>query len=89
MGGIPVEQIEKVIGKVSLATQASSQPASPGQLQSHYAPHKPFYFGNPEKQILVNKLTNAGVLTFLPRPIVAGAKIQLALTLFGELTEAD
>ena len=79
LGGIATEQIEKVIGKVRTQFHASSQPSSPGQLQSHYAPLKPFYLGNPEKQIGAHRLTNTGVLTFLPRPMVAGAKIQLAL----------
>ncbi len=37
-GGIPVEEIERVVGKVKIATAAPKQPQSPGQLPRHYSP---------------------------------------------------
>ncbi len=42
-GGISIERIEAVIGKVEVREHSSSNPQAPGQLLSHYAPRKPFY----------------------------------------------
>ena len=46
LGGLSVEQIENVVGRVSLKINTSSNPKAPGQLKSHYAPNKPLYIGN-------------------------------------------
>ncbi|MFT7267979.1 MAG: L-threonylcarbamoyladenylate synthase [Roseivirga sp.] len=40
LGGISVEMIESIIGKVEVNAQSSSQPLAPGMLKSHYAPIK-------------------------------------------------
>lgn len=40
LGGISVEAIENVIGKVEVNAHSSSQPQAPGMLKSHYAPSK-------------------------------------------------
>ncbi|WP_323757399.1 L-threonylcarbamoyladenylate synthase [Roseivirga sp.] len=40
LGGISVEEIEQVIGKVEVNSHSSSQPQAPGMLKSHYAPKK-------------------------------------------------
>jgi L-threonylcarbamoyladenylate synthase len=40
LGGISVEAIEAVIGKVSVQSHSSSNPKAPGMLKSHYAPRK-------------------------------------------------
>ncbi|KUK14362.1 MAG: threonylcarbamoyl-AMP synthase [Synergistetes bacterium] len=39
-GGLPVEEIERVIGKVKMLTE-SEKPRSPGQLPRHYSPRTP------------------------------------------------
>lgn len=46
LGGLSVDEIEKVVGKVSIQLNQSSNPKAPGQLKSHYAPKKPVYIGN-------------------------------------------
>ncbi len=46
LGGIPVEEIEEVIGKVSVRPHSSSNPLAPGMLKSHYAPRKPLFIRN-------------------------------------------
>ncbi len=46
LGGISLEQIERLIGSVSVNTQSTSNPAAPGMLLSHYAPRKPLYTGH-------------------------------------------
>jgi L-threonylcarbamoyladenylate synthase len=46
LGGLSVEDIESIAGKVSIQLNQSSNPKAPGQLKSHYAPKKPLYIGN-------------------------------------------
>jgi L-threonylcarbamoyladenylate synthase len=46
LGGLALEDIEKVAGKVHLRINDSSNPKVPGQLKSHYAPKKPLYVGD-------------------------------------------
>ena len=42
-GGIPIEDIERVIGPVQRATPVDDRPQAPGQLKHHYAPRKPLH----------------------------------------------
>jgi L-threonylcarbamoyladenylate synthase len=44
LGGLEVEAIEKIIGKVHVQLNESSNPKSPGMLKSHYAPKKKLIF---------------------------------------------
>ncbi|MBL7856106.1 MAG: threonylcarbamoyl-AMP synthase [Cyclobacteriaceae bacterium] len=46
MGGLSLEKIEAVVGKVHIATHSSSNPKAPGQLVSHYAPRKKVILGD-------------------------------------------
>jgi len=46
LGGLAVEDIERVIGNVTLMPNSSSDPKAPGMLKSHYAPRKPFFLEN-------------------------------------------
>lgn len=39
-GGIEIEKIEAVIGKVFIREHSSSNPKAPGMLSNHYSPHK-------------------------------------------------
>ncbi|WP_461146984.1 L-threonylcarbamoyladenylate synthase [Spirosoma pulveris] len=41
LGGMALDQIESVIGSVSIRTHSTSNPQAPGMLSSHYAPRKP------------------------------------------------
>lgn len=40
-GGIPLEEIEAMVGPVRHATPVEDRPQAPGQLKHHYAPRKP------------------------------------------------
>jgi len=40
-GGIPVEEIERVVGPLRHAPRVDDRPQAPGQLKHHYAPRKP------------------------------------------------
>jgi L-threonylcarbamoyladenylate synthase len=41
LGGLPLEAIELIIGKVAVSTGSSDKPMAPGQLLQHYAPRTP------------------------------------------------
>jgi L-threonylcarbamoyladenylate synthase len=41
-GGLAIEDIERVIGKVKIQEHSSSNPKAPGMLKSHYSPTKKF-----------------------------------------------
>lgn len=62
LGGISVEAIEQVVGKVIVKSHSTSNPNAPGRLESHYAPKKPLYL---DEEIL-EKFTpeEIGVLSF-------------------------
>ncbi|MFN8691237.1 MAG: L-threonylcarbamoyladenylate synthase, partial [Cyclobacteriaceae bacterium] len=46
LGGVAVEEIENVVGRVRVMTHSSSNPVAPGQLASHYAPARQIVLGN-------------------------------------------
>lgn len=98
LGGISVEQLESVIGPVTVKSHSSSKPQAPGQLQSHYAPAKPFYLGNIDFLIREKNLLNPGILAFrndhnnYPNSLVlsrTGDLHEAARNLFGMLRELD
>lgn len=83
LGGLTIEQIEKVIGKVELKIISSDNPTSPGQLQSHYAPMKKIIIGDIDKLLL--EYRNACVLNFGDRKFNVPT---FNLSLKSNLTEA-
>ncbi|MEN4006747.1 MAG: L-threonylcarbamoyladenylate synthase [Methanobacteriaceae archaeon] len=60
-GGLPVEEIEKVIGKVKISVLSKS-PHSPGQLAHHYSPRTPLKII--EGEINMAEGTKVGLLAF-------------------------
>ena len=40
LGGISVDEIEKIVGKVVVMNHSTSNPTAPGMVKSHYAPRK-------------------------------------------------
>lgn len=64
LGGLSIDDIEAVVGKVSVQLNQSSNPKAPGQLKSHYAPKKPFFMGNIVHLIKTHSSKKIGVITF-------------------------
>jgi L-threonylcarbamoyladenylate synthase len=83
-GGVTIEQIEAVVGRLRLGEANDKRPASPGQLPRHYAPSTPL------------KLTTAppcdgaqvGLLTFGPPDDTAGFAAVEVLSAQQSLSEA-
>lgn len=44
LGGLAIDEIEKIVGPVLLNNMESSNPLAPGLLKSHYAPKKKLFF---------------------------------------------
>ncbi len=63
LGGLSIEQIEKVVPiAIGMKINSSGDPTAPGQLKSHYSPMKKLVIGNIE--MLLEKNKNAAVLSF-------------------------
>jgi L-threonylcarbamoyladenylate synthase len=64
MGGLSIEAIEKVIGSVEIQSHSTSNPKSPGQLISHYAPNVKLILGNLEELLQRYPAHTSGLLSF-------------------------
>jgi L-threonylcarbamoyladenylate synthase len=84
LGGLSLENIEATLGAVRLMTHSTSNPKSPGQLKSHYAPGKKVLLGSIEALMKATK-TKAGVLSFRKDFRVSN---QIILSPSGQLDEA-
>lgn len=86
LGGMAIEQIEAVIGAVSVRTHSTSNPNAPGMLSSHYAPRKPLVLLQPGESPQPDE--RAGALVF--RELFGGIRDEYQRTLSptGDLNEA-
>jgi len=64
LGGLAIEDIEKVVGRVDIKINQSSNPQAPGMLKSHYAPLKPLYIDDIDIFIKNNPTKRIGVISF-------------------------
>lgn len=64
MGGLSIEAIEGIVGKVGIQAHSVSNPKSPGQLKSHYAPGKKLFIGKIEELLQQYPAHHSGLLTF-------------------------
>jgi L-threonylcarbamoyladenylate synthase len=64
LGGLSLEHLEQVVGKVSLQLNAASDPRSPGQLRSHYAPSKKIILGSLKELLPQYDKKTTGLLSF-------------------------
>src|SRR5581483_6350011 len=85
-GGAPLEEIEALIGLVSVQVKSLDKPSAPGQLESHYAPKTPLFFGVPLGSFPIGK--KAGLLA-LEKPLnPAPYAVIEVLSDHGDLREA-
>ena len=87
-GGLSQEKIESVIGKVSSKIQSTSNPKSPGQLISHYAPAKRVILGKLKELIETYDPRVSGILAFQHAIPAVNSKHQFILSPGGNLEEA-
>jgi L-threonylcarbamoyladenylate synthase len=85
-GGLPLEEIRKVISKIGVST-LSKCPHSPGQLLHHYSPQTPLKLVE-NKELNVPEGIKVGFLAFKPpKDKLPFEKIEV-LSISGDLTEA-
>lgn len=98
LGGLALEDIERVSGPVTLRLNQSSNPKAPGQLKSHYAPRKPLFIGPLDTLMATYHEKKTAVLCFgkndLSGPLVfnlspSGNVEEAALNLFRYMRLAD
>lgn len=87
LGGLAVEDIEAVVGKVAVKTNQSSNPKAPGMLKSHYAPAKPLYIVDIANFLKTTKCKKTGVISFTTHYDVEAQYLKV-LSPAGNLKEA-
>jgi L-threonylcarbamoyladenylate synthase len=86
-GGLPIEEIESVVGPVTLASEPSDRPHAPGQLPSHYAPRTPLLILD-EGSSPPSSFRDVGLLCLRsPRSDVPASHVEI-LSRTGDLREA-
>jgi L-threonylcarbamoyladenylate synthase len=63
-GGVSLEEIESIIGKVEVTQIKEDRPFAPGMLPRHYAPRTPIVLDWDEKNLGLHKNKNIGLLAF-------------------------
>ncbi|GAB3508071.1 L-threonylcarbamoyladenylate synthase [Emticicia fontis] len=86
-GGLSIEDIESVVGKVKVIEHSSSNPLAPGMLKSHYAPKKQLILLNQNKAI-DRKESKNGYLGFNRYHADIPVENQLLLSPSGDFREA-
>jgi len=85
-GGLPLEMLEPLAGRIEIYQSDSERPLAPGQLPSHYAPRTPAAFLNADFKFPADQ--KAGLLAFqTPIENLPFAKIEI-LSPAGDLAEA-
>lgn len=88
LGGLAIEEIERVIGKVRINLNESSNPKSPGMMKSHYAPKKNLRIREFENLRIEQPDIKIGVIAFDEYVKGLDEKNQILLSPSGSLNEA-
>lgn len=87
-GGIPLEEIESVIGRVAVGSLNNERPSAPGMLPKHYAPRTPILLDWTEEDLVHYGNQKIGLLAFHQiRPSFKFSQVE-ALSEKGDLREA-
>jgi L-threonylcarbamoyladenylate synthase len=87
-GGLAIEEIEKVVGKVQVISHSSSNPKAPGMLKSHYAPRKEMFISENGNLLLEPEKDKIGYLGFQKQNEFIPKENQLILSESGNYKEA-
>ncbi|RAJ92497.1 L-threonylcarbamoyladenylate synthase [Larkinella arboricola] len=88
LGGMTLEKLEAVLGKVAVRSHSTSNPKAPGMLSSHYAPRKPLLLKTPQEILKTHKPERIGVLAFDELTRLIPLENQQILSVTGDLNEA-
>ena len=88
LGGLAIEDIEALVGKVELRLNSSSDPKAPGQLKNHYAPRKPLFLGKGEALLAEHKDKKIAFICFDKGSVQHQPLLSFNLSPSGNLKEA-
>jgi len=88
IGGLSMEAIEEIIGKVQLNIHQGDNPAAPGMLSAHYAPNKKIIIGNISENILYYDNLKLGVISFKTNYLKIEPKYCYVLSVKANVREA-
>ncbi|CAN5354226.1 L-threonylcarbamoyladenylate synthase [soil metagenome] len=88
LGGVSIEDLKEVAGEVELRINSSSDPKSPGQLKSHYAPKIPLRFGKMENLLAEFPKEKKAILSFSQKYNSENVIAEEILSPSGDLKEA-
>mgnify|MGYP001817841626 FL=1 len=88
LGGIPVEDIETIVGKVNVRLHSSSRPEAPGLMESHYAPLKKVKLKDNAVMADTPNPGEIGLIRFKEIDPSVPEKNQIILSRNGDLIEA-
>ena len=89
LGGLAIEDIEKVLGKnIKQVKTSSSNPQAPGMLSSHYAPRKKVILGDIADYIKAYNPQEIGIISFTEVFPDIPAEHQVVLSPIGSVPEA-
>jgi L-threonylcarbamoyladenylate synthase len=88
IGGLGIEAIEEIVGKVIINIHQGDNPAAPGMLSSHYATHKPIIVGNIVENSLKYDASKVGIISFKNQYLEIDTKYCYTLSVNGSLSEA-
>lgn len=86
-GGLAIEEIEAIVGKVRIEEHSSSNPKAPGMLKSHYAPRTRLLFIS-DLLLVESKMERISYLGFDKFHPNISLENQLLLSPTGDLSEA-
>ena len=88
LGGLEKEEVESLIGSVTIKPHSSSNPQAPGMLQSHYSPSKKVVLGEIDQLQKQFSGKEFGILRFQPSQELNGKHQQVILSENGDIREA-
>ncbi len=86
LGGLPIEELEGVLGKSVRISITHDAPETPGQLKSHYATRKKMIVGDMQEMIKEYGHLNVGIISFQQQYDVSHP--HMILSTKGEMAEA-
>ncbi|MFN7118821.1 MAG: L-threonylcarbamoyladenylate synthase, partial [Saprospiraceae bacterium] len=87
-GGIPIEAIEALVGRVGVQPHSTSNPQAPGMLQSHYAPRVPLVLGDINTLLAKHEGKRIGIISFQKTFPTSSAYHAITLSPSGNFAEA-
>jgi L-threonylcarbamoyladenylate synthase len=88
LGGLALEDIERIVGKTDVQLNSSANPKAPGQLTNHYAPRKPLFITNIREFLAERPSAKIGVISFQNLYPVRSANYSKVLSASGNMKEA-